>query len=90
MSSATSKTLAEADSLANSNPTRAETLYKQILSTETTKSEDAQEHAARLRDQEAALVNLGKMYRDHKYVDIYERNTRHVYQASIQEREITG
>jgi len=63
--STTAKTLAEADSLVSSNPKRAETLYKEILA-DTTKFPDAQQQAFRLRDQEAALVNLGQLYRDQK------------------------
>lgn len=71
--STTSQPLAEAESAVQSNPQRAEALYKQILESPPSKStgEDAQaDQAAILRDQETALVNLGKLYRDQKSVDL--------------------
>ena len=69
----TAQLLAEADSASKTDTTRAETLYKQILSSSTsvpsTSSEDVQQQKAQmLRDQETALINLGQLYRDQKSV----------------------
>lgn len=70
----TAQLLAEADSASKTDTTRAEALYKQILSSSTsvpsTSSEDVQQQKAQtLRDQETALINLGQLYRDQKSVD---------------------
>ncbi|KIY71871.1 PCI-domain-containing protein [Cylindrobasidium torrendii FP15055 ss-10] len=67
----TAQLLTEAESASKTDPTRAEALYKQILTASaaapSTSSEDVQQQkAATLRDQESALVNLGQLYRDQK------------------------
>ncbi|KAI0319087.1 PCI-domain-containing protein [Amylostereum chailletii] len=53
--------LAEAQSLSSTNPSRAEAIYKEILSGPT-----ASESPETLRHQETALVKLGELYRDQK------------------------
>ncbi|KII89171.1 hypothetical protein PLICRDRAFT_53638 [Plicaturopsis crispa FD-325 SS-3] len=62
--------LEEAQSIAATNPTRAEQLYKEILSnTAASTSDDTPRTSERdqsLRDQETALVKLGELYRDQK------------------------
>lgn len=71
--SKTSADLEQANSLASTDPTKAEELYRGILSNQTSMSSvptlyeadnSADEDA--LRDQETALVKLGALYRDHK------------------------
>lgn len=52
--------ITEAKKLAKSDPTQAESLYKEVLS----KSPGSNEAA--LRDYENALVGLGELYRDQK------------------------
>jgi 26S proteasome regulatory subunit N6 len=59
----TAELLAEAETVRAENPKRGEEIYKQIL--------DASKSAVspdELRDQETALVKLGELYRDQKYV----------------------
>ncbi|KAF5387395.1 hypothetical protein D9757_005788 [Collybiopsis confluens] len=58
--SSTAQLLTDADSAVKSDPKRAESLYKQILSSKASQNESTQ----LLRDQETALVNLGQLYRD--------------------------
>ena len=61
--SSTTELLAEAEAVRAENPKRGEVIYKQIL--------DASKSAVNpdeLRDQETALVKLGELYRDQKYV----------------------
>ncbi|KAJ7583203.1 PCI domain-containing protein [Mycena floridula] len=60
--SSTSQLITEA----TSNPQRAEALYRQVLSSTSSPSDDPQQQAQLLRDQETALVNLGQLYRDQK------------------------
>ncbi|THV05560.1 proteasome regulatory particle subunit [Dendrothele bispora CBS 962.96] len=66
--STTAQLLAEAESTAKTDSKRAESLYKQILSSSSKPSpnEDNQQQAQTVRDQETALVNLGQLYRDQK------------------------
>ena len=62
--------LKEADNAKSTNPTRAEQIYKQILD-DTAKSQKAGSSTGNeqsLRDQEIALIKLGELYRDTKYV----------------------
>lgn len=54
--------LEQAQSLAAKEPTRAEALYKEIL------KKPAADNAEALRHQETALVKLGELYRDQKWV----------------------
>jgi len=61
--SSTAELLTEAEAVKAKNPKRGEEIYKQIL--------DASKSAVNpdeLRDQETALVKLGELYRDQKYV----------------------
>lgn len=54
---------------AEANPGQAEALYKQVLSlSSTTNTQDPEEQASVLRDQETALVKLGELYRNTKLV----------------------
>ncbi|KAF8231095.1 proteasome regulatory particle subunit [Tricholoma matsutake] len=65
----TSDLLAQAESIASSNPSRAENLYKQILNdtaASTSNETRDEESSQNLRDQETALVKLGALYRDQK------------------------
>jgi len=52
------------DSLAGSDPKKAEAIYKSIL--QESKSEDEHDKEARLKEQESALVKLAELYRDQK------------------------
>jgi 26S proteasome regulatory subunit N6 len=61
--SSTTELLTEAEALGTDNPKRRETIYKQIL--EASKSTVNPDE---LRDQESALVKLGELYRDQRYV----------------------
>ena len=61
--SSTAELLAEAETVRAENPKRGEEIYKQIL--DTSKSAVSPDE---LRDQETALVKLGELYRDQKYV----------------------
>ncbi|KAF8163850.1 PCI domain-containing protein [Crassisporium funariophilum] len=62
--------LSEAQSCANTHPSKAEGLYKQILSSTSASTADEPprdgDQAQNLRDQEVALVKLGELYRDQK------------------------
>ena len=55
-----SKRIAEAQSLAKSDPSKAESIYKDVLSKGPSTGEAA------LRDYETALMGLGELYRDEK------------------------
>jgi hypothetical protein len=55
--------LAEAKELSATNPSKAETIYNDVLS----KAPGSNEQA--LRDYENSLVGLGELYRDNKKVD---------------------
>jgi hypothetical protein len=55
--------LTEAKELSKNNPSKAETIYKDVLS----KAPGSNEQA--LRDYETALVGLGELYRDSKKVE---------------------
>lgn len=57
---ADSKRIAEAKKLAKSDPSKAESIYKDVLSKGPGSGEAA------LREYEAALMGLGKLYRDEK------------------------
>jgi 26S proteasome regulatory subunit N6 len=62
--SSTAELLAEAEAVSAENPKKGEEIYKQIL--------DASKSAVNpdeLRDQETALVKLGELYREQKYVN---------------------
>lgn len=61
--SSTSELLAEAEAVRAGNPKRGEEIYKQILN-----SSKSAVNPDELRDQETALVKLGELYRDQKYV----------------------
>ena len=56
------KRIEEAHSLSKSDPERAEATYKEILSKEPGSSEAA------LKNYEAALMGLGNLYKQHRYV----------------------
>jgi 26S proteasome regulatory subunit N6 len=61
--SSTAELLAEAGAVSAENPKKGEKIYKQILNaSKSTVNPDE------LRDQETALVKLGELYRDQKYV----------------------
>jgi len=61
--SSTAELLAGAEAVSAKNPKRGEAIYKQILdASKSTVNPDE------LRDQETALVKLGELYRDQKYV----------------------
>ena len=61
--SSTAELLAEAQAVSAENPKKGEKIYKQILNaSKSTVNPDE------LRDQETALVKLGELYRDQKYV----------------------
>ena len=62
MASTLEQQLEQAQALAKSEPTRAEALYKEIL------KKPASDNAEELRHQETALVKLGELYRDQKYI----------------------
>lgn len=59
----TSKRIAEAQTLAKSEPAKAEQIYKDVLSTDPGSNETA------IKNYETALVSLGELYRDQKRVD---------------------
>ena len=52
----------EAKKLSETDSSQAEAIYKDIL------SKDPGNSDAALRDYETALMGLGELYRDHKYV----------------------
>lgn len=62
-SSGTAAKIAEAKELSKNSPSKAETIFRDVLS----KAPGSNEQA--LRDYETALVALGELYRDHKKVD---------------------
>ncbi|KAF9269173.1 proteasome regulatory particle subunit [Marasmius fiardii PR-910] len=65
--SSTEELLAQADSASKTDNSRAESLYKQILSLPKPSPSEGDERLAQtLRDQETALVKLGQLYRDQK------------------------
>lgn len=59
----TSKRVAEAQALAKSDPSKAEQIYKEVLSTDPGSNETA------IKNYESALVGLGELFRDQKRVD---------------------
>jgi hypothetical protein len=59
----TSKRIAEAQKLAKSEPTKAEEIYKDVLSTDPGSNDSA------IKSYETALIGLGELYRDQKRVD---------------------
>lgn len=61
--SSTTELLAQAES----TPSSAEKIYKQILSDDPTAAD-----AQALRDKETALGKLGELYRDQKFVSLLE------------------
>jgi 26S proteasome regulatory subunit N6 len=63
MAPADSARIEEARKLAKSDPRKAEAQYKEIIS----KAPSATSDAA-VREYETALVSLGELYRDEKYV----------------------
>lgn len=67
--SSASTLLKEAASARSTNPKRAEQLYKQILET-TAKGVTQGDRDQSLRDQEEAMIKLGELYRDQKYVNL--------------------
>jgi 26S proteasome regulatory subunit N6 len=58
-----SKRIAEAQKLAKTSPSKAEAIYKDVLSKEPGSSDAA------IRNFETALVGLGELYRDQKRVE---------------------
>ncbi|KAI5121381.1 hypothetical protein M0805_001194 [Coniferiporia weirii] len=58
--------LAEAETVRSTNPKQAELLYRQILETSAQAQGSQGEREQNLRDQEIALISLGKLYRDNK------------------------
>ena len=67
--SSTEKLLADANSASKTDTKRAEDLYKQILVLPKPAASEGEDRLAQtLRDQETALVNLGQLYRDQKWV----------------------
>lgn len=63
MAAGDSSRVQEAQKLAKSDPRKAEAIYKDITSKAPTTSSDAA-----TREYEAALISLGELYRDEKYV----------------------
>jgi 26S proteasome regulatory subunit N6 len=61
--SGTAAKIAEAKELSRNSPSKAETIFREVLS----KAPGSNEQA--LRDYETALVALGELYRDHRKVD---------------------
>ena len=61
MAPAESERILAADKAAKSDPSRAESLYQEILSKTPSSTNDAA-----VREYEAALVKLGELYRDQK------------------------
>jgi len=58
-----SKRIAEAQALAKSDASKAEQIYKEVLSTDPGANETA------IKNYENSLVGLGELYRDQKRVD---------------------
>lgn len=69
MAAGDSARVQEAQKLAKSDPRKAEALYKEITSKAPTAASDAAN-----REYESALVSLGELYRDEKYVGITPRS----------------
>jgi 26S proteasome regulatory subunit N6 len=59
----TGKRVAEAQALAKTEPSKAEQIYKEVLSTNPGSNEAA------IKNYETALVGLGELFRDQKRVD---------------------
>lgn len=59
----TSKRIAEAEKLAKTDPSKAEQIYKEVLSTNPGSNEAA------IKNYESALVGLGELFRDQRRVD---------------------
>lgn len=59
-STSNEQSLAEAKKISKTDPAKAETLYREVLSKPVGTSEIAS------RDYESALIGLGELYRDHK------------------------
>lgn len=60
--------LAEAQAIRSTDPKRAEDLYRRILETSAQAQGSQAERESNLRIQESALISLGELYRDNKYV----------------------
>lgn len=58
--------LKEAEASQKTNPKQAELLYRRILETSAQAQGSMAEREQNLRDQETALINLGKLFRDNK------------------------
>ena len=58
--------LKEAEATQKTNPKQAELLYRRILETSAQAQGSVAEREQNLRDQETALINLGKLHRDNK------------------------
>lgn len=58
--------LKEADACQKTNPKQAEQLYRRILETSAQAQGSTAEREQNLRDQETALISLGKLYRDNR------------------------
>lgn len=90
--------LKEAQSVKETNPGRAEKIYHQILeeSSKIQKAGSSTGNEQNLRDQEAALIKLGELYRDTKYVKLstarcpllicWERNAQGLAQVLLLSR----
>ena len=59
----TSSRIAEAQKLAKSDPSKAEQIFKDVLSQDPGSNETA------IKNYESALIGLGELYRDQKRVD---------------------
>lgn len=62
--------LKEAEDIQKSDPKQAELIYRRILETSAQAQGPPAQREQNLRDQETALISLGKLYRDSKYVSI--------------------
>ena len=63
-----SKLLEEAQAAKEKNPRKAEEIYRRILETSAQAQAPPSEREQILRDQETALLKLGELFRDQKYV----------------------
>lgn len=61
MAQSDSERLREAQKLAKADPTKAEEIYKEIISKAPSVTSDAA-----IREYESALISLGELYRDQK------------------------
>jgi 26S proteasome regulatory subunit N6 len=59
----TSSRIAEAQKLAKSDPSKAEQIFKDVL------SQDPGQNETAIKNYESALIGLGELYRDQKRVD---------------------